>query len=85
MRSTPFNLLRNRPLTDPTTLGGRLNIARRQRRLSIYELSKATGLGIATIHGLEAGIVTTTPRNLSRLAIALDVDAEWLQKGKVAA
>ena len=76
---------RTRPLTDPTTLGGRLHLARCQRRVTIHDLAEATRLGTATIHGLESGDVTTTAPNLRRLAIALDIDPEWLQKGKVAA
>lgn len=81
----PLRGMIKRPLTDPTTLGGRLYISRTKRGLSIFELAEMTGLGVVTIRGLEAGTVTTTPWNLSRLSIALDIDAQWLQKGRVAA
>lgn len=76
---------RTRPLTDPTTFGGRLYIARTQRGLSCQRLSDLTGLGILTIHGLEAGRVATTNHGIDRLAAALNVDRDWLVNGRVAA
>lgn len=85
MRDESKIIARTRPLTDPTTFGGRLHLARRQRRISINDLAVATGLGVLTIHGLESGAVITTAPNLERLAIVLQIDRDWLVKGRIAA
>ena len=74
-----------RPLTDPNTLGGRLHIARSHRKVAIHELAFATGVGTATIFGLECGLLKTTPHCIRRLAAALEIDAEWLEHGKAVA
>lgn len=64
-----------------TTMGERIRATRKEKRWTLAELSKASGISPGSISDLEQGRQFGTTR-LPDLAAALGVRPEWLQKGE---
>lgn len=64
------------------TLGQRIRWARKRAGLTQVGLAAKAGIGQSALSSLETGSTTwTRGGNLLRLAVALDVDAFWLETG----
>lgn len=66
---------------DTTTLGGRIAIARKARRLTQADLAKLAGITQSSVALLENGS-SKTSHNAVELAQALEVPVEWLLNGE---
>ncbi len=61
--------------------GERLRQLRRERALSLRDLSQTTGVAFDTISRLETGKQDAQPKTLRKLAEALGVEPKELMKG----
>lgn len=64
-----------------TTMGARIRATRKEKRWTLSDLSKASGISPGSISDLEQGRQFGTTR-LPDLAAALGVRVEWLQRGE---
>ena len=64
-----------------TTMGERIRATRKEKRWTLAELSKASGISPGSISDLEQGRQIGTTR-LPDLAAALEVRVEWLHRGE---
>lgn len=62
------------------TLGQRLLFARKKRGLNQTQLGEAADIGQPMVSKLEKGTANETSA-IARLAAALDVSADWLERG----
>jgi transcriptional regulator with XRE-family HTH domain len=62
--------------------GPRLRSVRRERALSLRDLSRMTGVAFDTISRLETGKQRAQPRTIRRLAEALNVKPHELMRGE---
>ena len=73
---------RKMPVEDASkSLGMRLRMLRKSQKMTLVELSKATGVDIATISRVETGVMTGTLECHMRLAAALGVKVTDLYAG----
>jgi transcriptional regulator with XRE-family HTH domain len=63
------------------SLGARLELARREAKLTHRALAKRAGVSPGTISGLENGQHDATTEKIARLAAALGVQPCWLAYG----
>lgn len=62
----------------------RLNIAKKQKGITLKQLAEASGLSLGTVNKIMSGELKKIKADkLSNLARALDVDVEWLQDDSV--
>lgn len=67
---------------EPKTLGQRIRWARKNAKLTQVQLAAKAGIGQSALSSLETGATTwTRGGNLLRLAMALDVEPDWLETG----
>lgn len=66
---------------DTATLGGRIAVARRARRLTQSDLAKLVGITQSSVALLESGS-SKSSNNTMELAQALDVPVSWLVNGE---
>lgn len=62
-------------------LGKNLKLIRKKRGLSQIELGKLSGITERTIYNYETGDNYPKPKNLAKLAAALDVSTDFLERG----
>ena len=65
---------------DNTTLGQRIQVARKVRDLNQKKLAMLAGLHLMSISNFERDIRHPSPKSLRKLAIALKVSELWLEK-----
>lgn len=65
-----------------TELGNRISGRRRALQMTQEALAEAVGLSVQSISCLELGKKRVRPENLSKLAAALSVSADYLLTGK---
>jgi transcriptional regulator with XRE-family HTH domain len=63
------------------SLGARLELARREAKLTHRALAKRAGVSPGTISGLENGQHDATTEKIARIAAALDIQPCWLAYG----
>ena len=66
---------------DTAGAGHRLNIARQEKGLSMWELSKRAGISQPQISMLESGKYQVKRKAAEKLAAALEVGVDWLLTG----
>lgn len=71
------------PSTDAAAkdVGARLRVLRKSQKITLVELSKASGVDIATISRIETGVMTGTLESHMKLATALGVKLTDLYAG----
>lgn len=63
------------------TIGGRIRMRRRIRRMSLQELSERSGLSVALLSQIERNVSTPSLRSLKQVCEGLDMPIGWLFDG----
>lgn len=66
---------------DGPTIGGRIRMRRRIRRMSLQELSAKSGLSVALLSQIERNVSTPSLRSLKQVCEGLDMPIGWLFDG----
>jgi len=70
--------MRDSVRTDMTELGARIRQTRMERKMSQMELAEACGISVPYVSDIERGKKCFSVDILLRLALALQVSADWL-------
>lgn len=79
-----YDLLKKRYVGfNQLPLGDRIRSARYDKRYPLEQLADITGIDVSTLSRYESGARRPSRPTCERLAVALDVDAEYLLFGKI--